>query len=332
MLLSFEAWPGTLGTVTRTPDRRPNSVRRTTSIQSTWPDGFDGLYVLTARGRDLLSSHDGVPSVADEALVRVTAEGSIKTVASIESDPPLAGLDRLIGTNLSGGFRKAAGTIAEIPDTSVLNLLLDDLPAAALVSGSARLRATAEATGALPSEMSADGADLPVVCIGRRVDGVMFRRRREGRPLIGQGPPAGQLDRADDPWAWPEEPLLPPHGMRRLRRIDVGIVDDEVLVDTHFRDSYMESSGVETSVHEYEVIVTAALDYHVVRTVEVRSRVLPGPDCPDAAASAQRIIGGDLEHLRELVRAELRDDTICTHLNDQLRALADVPSLVSLLA
>jgi hypothetical protein len=35
--------------------------------------------------------------------------------------------------------------------------------------------------------------------------------------------------------------------------------------------------------------------------------------------------------LREFVRGELRGDTICTHLNDQLRSLADVPALVSVL-
>jgi hypothetical protein len=326
--LSFEAWPGTLGTVIRTPDRRPGSVRRTTSIRSTWPDGFEGDFALAAQGRDLMTTGDGRGVVIDEVRVGVTAEGPLKTVRAIESEPVVPHLDVLRGANLMGGFRKAVGTRLVLVDGSVMALLLDDLPGAALVSGSARLRAAIEATGELPG--FAD-ADLPVVCIGRRPDGVMVQRRREGQPLIGQGPPAGDLGRPDDPLAWPSEPSLPTHGMRRLRRIDVAVIDDEIVVDTHFRDSYQELSGVETAVHEYEVLVSAGAGDRMVRQVEVRSRVLPGPDCPGAADSAQAVVGQPLEQLRRFVRAEMRDDTVCTHLNDQLRSLADVPALVQAL-
>jgi hypothetical protein len=211
---------------------------------------------------------------------------------------------------------------------SLLALLLDDLPGAALVSGSGRLRAVIEATGDLPG--FAD-VELPVVCIGRRPDGAMARSRRQGRPLIGQGPPCGDLARLDDPLAWPEEPRLPPHGMRRLRRVDVARVDDRIVIDSHFRDSYMESSGLESSVHEYEVVVTAGADDNTIRTVDVRPRVLPGPDCPGAVASAQAVVDQPLDQLRQFVRVEMRDDTICTHLNDQLRSLADVPALLNAL-
>jgi hypothetical protein len=325
VLLSFEAWPGTLGTVTRTPDRQPGSVRRSTSIRSTWPDGFEGPFVLTAHGRDLVTRADGSGAVIDEVRIGVTAEGPLKTVRAIESDHVVPNLDVLRGANLMGGFRKAVGTNLELVDGSLSALVLDDLPGAALVSGSGRLRAAIEATGDLPG--FAD-VDLPVVCIGRRPDGVMVQRRREGRPLLGQGPPAGDLSRADDPLAWPSEPPLPTHGMRRLRRIDVAILDDEIAVDTHFRDSYQERSGVETAVHEYEVLVRAGADNRIVRQVEVRPRVLPGPDCPGAARSAQAIVGQPLERLPGFVRAEMRDDSICTHLNDQLRSLAGVPAML----
>jgi hypothetical protein len=69
----------------------------------------------------------------------------------------------------------------------------------------------------------------------------------------------------------------------------------------------------------------------VIRTIEVRARILPGPDCPGAVASAQLVVGQPLASLRAFVRGAMRDDTICTHLNDQLRSLADVPALVSAL-
>jgi hypothetical protein len=234
----------------------------------------------------------------------------------------------LEGCDLKGGFRKAAATRLALPEGSLLGLLLDDLPAAALVSGSARLRAILEATGDLPG---LHALQLPVVCIGRRPEGVMARSRREGRPLIGQGPPSGDLSRQDDPLAWPDEPPLPIFGMRRLRRLDVAVDNEQVQIDSHFRDSYIESSGVESTVHEYEIVVTADVDDHTIDSVEVRPRVLPGPDCPGAAASAQAVVGQPLDQLRRFVRAEMRDDTVCTHLNDQLRSLADVPALVAAL-
>jgi hypothetical protein len=348
MQLTFEQWPGTLGPVTGTPDRRRGSIRRTTSIRTTWPDGFDSSLLLTAVGRDVVTTGEGDGVVTDRLRLEVRAEGPLKTVRSITSDPAGAELHRLEGLSLAGGFRKgvamklapgklapgklAPGKLAPGKlgpgEGSVLALLLDDLPGAALVSGSARLRAVIEATGELPGF---GDAELPVVCIGRRPDGVMTRSRREGHPLLGQGPPCGELARPDDPLAWPAEPPLPVHGMRRLRRVDVSVVEDRIVVDTHFRDSYMESSGVESSVHEYEVFVSAGAGDHVIRAIEVRPRVLPGPDCPGATASARAVVGQPMDELRRFVRTAMRDDTICTHLNDQLRSLADVPALLSVL-
>jgi len=229
-----------------------------------------------------------------------------------------------------GGFRKAAGTAVPNLGGSLLGLLLDDLPAAALVAGQVPIRVGIEVTGEPPDWVGRDGIPLPMVCIGRKADGVMEQRRRAGTPLLGQGPPAGDLRRPDDPYAWPDAPAMPVHSMRRLRRTDVRVVGDAIVVDSHFRDSYLEQTGVETAVHEYDVALTAGRD-GVIRELDVCARVLPGPDCPGAVASAQRVVGQRLETLREFVRGELRGDTICTHLNDQLRSLADVPFLAAAL-
>lgn len=320
--LSFEQWPGTLGPVSATPDRRPGSIRRTTSIHSTWPDGFEGPLVLRGIGRDLVTTTAACTTVDSVELTLATEPGR-RLVADVT---PTA-LQPLVGANLSGGFRRAAAGVVEEPG-SVLGLLLDDAPAAALVSGSSSVRARIEATGAMPVY----DMPLPVVCIGRRPGGAMTIGRRSGRPLLGQGPAAGRLERDDDPLAWAEEPPLALLSMRRRRRIDVWIEDQLVVVDTHFRDSRVEPDGVETSVHEYEVIVTAGTDDGAVRSVEVHPRVLPGPDCPGAVAGVQRVVGTALGDLRAFVRAELQDEhDSCTHLNDQLRSVADAPRLVELL-
>jgi Protein of unknown function (DUF2889) len=172
---------------------------------------------------------------------------------------------------------------------------------------------------------------FPVVCIGRR-EGGMARSRAAGRPLVGQGPPAGRLERDDDPLAWHDEPPLPLLAMRRRRRIDVWREDGTVRVDSYFRDSRMEPDAVETAVHEYEVEMVAAGADLEIASVEVRARTLPGPDCPGAVASAQDVVGTPLAALRATVRERLRDPHSCTHLDDQLRALADVPFLLAELA
>jgi hypothetical protein len=331
-ILSFEAWPGTIGTLGRTPDRPPNSVRRATSIQSIWPDGSEiDRVTAVARGHDVLTDGDGAGTVLDAVAIDVDADGPARTVRAITADPPVAGIDDVVGAQLMGGFRRAAATAVPSATGSLLGLLLDDLPAAVLVSGQVPIRVGIEVTGALPEWVGADGAPLPMVCIGRRADGVMEQRRHAGTPLLGQGPPAGDLRRPDDPLAWPDAPPMPIRSMRRLRRTDVRVDDDTITVDSHFRDSYMEQTGVETAVHEYDVTLTAAVDDGVIRDLDVRARVLPGPDCPGAVASAQRVVAQPLETLREFVRGELRGDTICTHLNDQLRSLADVPALVNVL-
>jgi hypothetical protein len=331
-ILSFEAWPGTIGTSTRTPDRSPRSVRRASSIQSIWPDGFESDRVtVLARGHDVFTDDDGVGAVLDVASVDVDTDGPARTVRAIAFDPPVPGSRDLVGASLMGGFRKAAATAVPGLAGSLLGLHLDDVPAAALVAGQVPIRVGIEVTGAPPDWVGADGTPLPMVCIGRRADGVMEQRRRAGTPLLGQGPPAGDLRRPDDPLAWPETPPMPIRSMRRLRRTDVRIVDDAVVVDSHFRDSYMEPTGVESAVHEYDVVVSAGVDDGIILADDVLARVLPGPDCPGAVASAQRVVGQPLESLRAFVRGELRGDTICTHLNDQLRSLADVPTLVSAL-
>ena len=56
-------------------------------------------------------------------------------------------------------------------------------------------------------------------------------------------------------------------------------------------------------------------------------RVLPWFECPEAAGSARRLVGDSLDGLRAHVRAEFVGASTCTHLNDALRALEDVPAL-----
>jgi len=155
----------------------------------------------------------------------------------------------------------------------------------------------------------------------------------DGLPPVVTGPPAPDLDEIDDPWAWHAFPgPLPLRAMRRRRRIDV--MPGDVTpggaatwsVDAHFRDSYVDEEG-ETVVHEYTLVALVDAETAVVRHATATPRVLPWFECPEAAASAGRLAGRSLASLRAGVRAEFLGASTCTHLNDMLRALADVGEL-----
>ena len=55
--------------------------------------------------------------------------------------------------------------------------------------------------------------------------------------------------------------------------------------------------------------------------------ILPYRECPGASVKASRMIGLDVTTFRETVQEVLPSTHGCTHLNDVLRSLADVPWL-----
>jgi hypothetical protein len=83
-------------------------------------------------------------------------------------------------------------------------------------------------------------------------------------------------------------------------------------------------------IHEYTVRGRVdPVDFTILALVAT-PRVLPWVECPAAAASAGRLVGSDVRALRPLVRAEFTGISTCTHLNDQLRELADLPFLLTM--
>jgi hypothetical protein len=121
--------------------------------------------------------------------------------------------------------------------------------------------------------------------------------------------------------------------MRRRRRIDVGGLlprqngNDLVEVDAMFRDSYGEPDGTEVVLHEYGLQATLDPDGLVVRSIEAVPAVLPFGECPLAAANVEDLVGRAIGDFRTAVREQLTGIRSCTHLNDMLRVLADVPYL-----
>jgi hypothetical protein len=321
------------------PPRAPGSVRRTTTIDILRPHGLDAELVLVGRGRDLLTDHDATSRVLDTAAVEATIDyADAQRVTAITSTPEIPGLDQLVGRSSSTGFRGAIDVAVAGHDVvgRPLYQLLDDLPVATLISGYAPQHAMAQ-SGTWADERkrtpmhktSPEGlamlqqADL---CAGWKAGGTIMQGFAENSPPVVTGPDAPSLDDGDDPLAWHELPgPLPEHGMRRRRRIDVLPVEGGAVlaVDAHFRDSYVDDEG-ETVVHEYTVLARVDTATQVFLDAVATPRVLPWFECPEAAASAGRLAGRSLDSLRVGVRAEFLGASTCTHLNDMLRALADV--------
>jgi len=115
---------------------------------------------------------------------------------------------------------------------------------------------------------------------------------------------------------------------RRRRRFDAWRAGGDIEVDAHFRDSVWGPDHDEIALHEYTLVATIDGASRALRSIGVESRVLPFPECPAAAPHVEALVGADVEGIRADVNGVLMELQCCTHLNDMLRGLSDVPALV----
>lgn len=324
--------PGVVGPRAGTPDRRPGSVRRTTTHTSLRPDGILGDVHLQASGRDMWTQADGSAQVLDEGrLDTVIAYLSGRILTSLRVEPPSAGdFDALVGIRVSGGFRKELDRVWGDSDrgTSLMYQLLDELPTAALVSGY-----SLGSAGIHPPPGSFDMGVNADICAGWATGGTLLTEgARLGRTPSMQGPPAAPLPSPVDPAAWHDPGPTGPHAMRRWRQIDVWRPDaaGAVEVEAFFRDSHFDAEGSETVVHEYVVTATLEPATHLFLSCGAVAGALPWTECPGALASAGRLVGTSPADLRARVRETFVGTSTCTHLNDTLRALAVLPALAGM--
>lgn len=315
--------------VVATPPRRPGSIRRTTSLEQGWAPSADGTVAVSGRGRDLLTRPDGTVEVVDEVTLAlaVTAAG---TVGAIGADPPVAGLDAVVGAPNRSGFRAAvdAAVPGLAPTGRVLHQLLDDVPLAALIASYGTTREHED--WVLPPSAADRLTDL---CAGWEREGTMVGAlTATGVFPIPVGPPAPPLGAAGDPLAWHALGELRPRSVRRVRRLDVTPTAHGLLaVEAYFRDSHLGVEGPEDVLHEYTLTAIVCAAEMEVRSAEAVAHTLPWPECPGALGSVGRVVGMDLAELRPRVAEELTGTTTCTHLNDVLRSLAGVPRLATAL-
>jgi Protein of unknown function (DUF2889) len=321
---------GTHDPTTSNPSRRPDSIRRTTSIDMLRPNGLGGAVRLVGSGRDLFSKSNGDTKVRNVAGLNALVDFHHgRKIEAIHLDPEDPRTQDLVGISAGSGFRSAVDKfLPELHSTGdLVYQLLDDIPVATLVSGFAlQQNHYPQKTITVPQQQ----ADI---CSGWRSDGtIMVELRSTGRVPPPTGPLAPSLESIDDPLAWHEMSTLPAQGMRRQRRLDLWTDHTGALqLDSMFRDTYMDADGATTVVHEYAVSATLDPKSFTIRSIAAQPHVLPWMECPAAAASAARLEDQGVGNLRSRVRDTFLGVGTCTHLNDQLRTLADVPTLAAAL-
>jgi hypothetical protein len=304
--------------VTGTPQRASGSVRRTATIDSVRPEGWAGRVEVAARARDLLTRTDGTTStLAREHLTAVlSADRVLRAIEHPDARLRARALDLLADEAGRG---------------SLLNLLVDDLPGASLVAGYALQRDPQWPSRRVAAEHLSGMDDL---CAGWARDATILQVVRAEGVIPVPTTAAVVVGDADDPDAWHELPPLPAGAMRRARRIDV-VADDParatVGFDVHFRDSHVDARDGEGAVHEYTVRGRFAPATRTIVAIEGAAPVLPWTECPGALVSVARLAGSATDDLRARVRTDFTGPSTCTHLNDVLRSLADLPVLVGML-
>ncbi|APE16896.1 hypothetical protein BOH72_18260 [Mycobacterium sp. WY10] len=305
--------------VTEWPPLRPGTRRRTSTIDTHPQDPHTADVQL--RARDIRSNPSGNHDVLDDVVV--VARLTDRVIAEISCDDPRLG--RLRGARVGAGFRAIVRDLlgSDAAGSPALYLLLDDWVGASLVTGYGAHHA--DITAGVEWPMSDGISDhLTGICSGFApgASAVDFSRRNLLMPCVRGplAPPLGEMH--------PAEPLRP-HGMRRMRRLDVLPDGAAAAFDAHFRDSHVDAEGIETIVHEYTVVGEIDLSSLSISRLTAEARVLPWQECPGALASAQRVVGMAVGEVRDRVRTEFTGISTCTHLNDTLRSLTDAQALLA---
>jgi hypothetical protein len=275
-------------------------------------------------------SDDGSGGRSVLAEVHVTAGFDIsRRLESLATTPAAPWTDALIGTRAGGGFRRHLEEVVPPAEArSLLRQVLDDMPAAALISGYGLMR-MARRNGHHPGTLMPSGAldRMTDLCSGWRSGGTAVLSTAAGRGVPMQDCPPAPPPTGRDRHAWHDMADLEMDWMRRRRCIDVQVgAQGTFSIWAMFRDTVGEGGGDEVVLHEYAVRATGVDG--VLASVEAEPRVLPFPECPAAADAVGALVGVEVRVLASVVPDTLTGIVSCTHLNDLLRALGGVGDLL----
>lgn len=313
------------------PLRRPGSIRRTTSIDSTWPDGATSPWIMEGRARDLLTpADDAAPGILDEAAYRLVISPA-RQILQLETDPSQLWTEQLVGIRAGGDSRRMiASTLGDLVGTPLYQIL-DDFAGASLVARwiwSQWLDDWATYAEDPDREKShGNQGKMLNICTGFAEGSSALSPDRLRNAAIEDAPDVGRLDNPEDGLSWHSMASQSGPAMRRSRRIDLWREDGLIMVDAAFQDSGTVPAGGRKGVHEYRVYAEIDAATGTLESLQALPLILPFPECPGASVKAARMVGQNVGDFRRAVLDTLPGTWGCTHLNDVLRALADVPRL-----
>lgn len=325
--------PNATGPAPATFARAPWSIRRTTTIDTCWPEGGGTTMHMTGHARDLLTPPPGMePRILaeDRFTARLTPQREIIALATAPERPAATAL---AGARAGSQLRSAiAATLGdELARGTPLYLLLDDIAGASLVAnwGAMQWFPDRALSPVEQAQIDARHASMEGVCMGFSPDSPVMIGGPEGRaPHHHRVAP---LDATPDALAWHRLAAQQGPAARRARRIDVRFDEDRILADTHFQDSCPLPDGGRLTVHEYLLRVTVDRETLVIVSAVADPRILPFSYCPAATLSVDRLVGTSVASLRQTVLELFARTQGCTHLNDTMRSLAEVPQLAAAL-
>ena len=307
------------------PLRRPNSVRRTSTLDTSWPDGREGDLQIQGRCRDLVTGDTADQiSIAKEdgMLAHLGWDRVIRSVTNDRVD-----LSALNGARGGGHLRAVLDEKIHVERAggTPLYLLLDDISGVSLVSGWAWSRwEDFERDGGFEERRM----QMENICTGFATGNSALQAERPPR----NNPQVVPLANPNDAHSWHVLPEIEGVAFRRARRIDVWSEDGCFIMDVGFQDSATDPELGRVAIHEYRVHARADALSGELLEISATPHILPFAECPGAIANIQLMVGTPLQEMRTRVIDTLPGVKGCTHLNDLLRGLAEVPVLVGLLA
>jgi len=282
---------------------------------------------MTGEARDLLTPPAGAPSLLASASFRLIVSPA-REILELETSPAHPRAHELVGTRGGGASRMALGqNLGDLRGTPLFQLL-DDFAGASLVAGWIWSRWTndgIERAQEVPAMQS--NARMVNICTGFAAGASSLTNSGAIDTANASSTVVDSLENPDDPYGWHLLAHQQGPRMRRARRIDLWREDGIIKIDAGFQDSGGTPDGGRIAIHEYRVHAEVDAVSGVLMAMQAQPLILPYRECPGASVKATRMIGKLIADFRSTVIATLPSTLGCTHLNDVLRALADVPAL-----
>jgi hypothetical protein len=289
---------------------------------------------MKGRARDLLTPGQGDPVELAAGSMDIRTS-PIREILAISAAPDHPRLAELVGVRAGGASRHAlAATLGDLRGTPIFQLL-DDFAGASLVAGwnwslwtddwRERIRGNVQKTSGRKGQMTN-------ICTGFTEGASSLSDDGAPDHVNQSSTEVGPLADPEDPVGWhamPDQRGRPQ--ARRARRIDIWRAEGVLKIDAGFQDSGPNPHGTRTAIHEYRVYAEVDEDSETLVSLQVLPLILPYRECPGASIKAARMVGQNVGDFRQTVLDTLAGTLGCTHLNDVLRALADVPVLAKML-